>query len=321
MKSVEWNGIKLPGRFRVITDNDYSGDPDGLVQLAHHLLSPSVEIRAIIASHLREGDEWDQTGDSVQAALDAVFELAKVMKIKDLPPVLPGAKKAMKDFTTPAESEGARFIVEEANRTDVSTPLYVVCGGSLTAIASAWLMDPSIGKKLTVIWIGGNEYPGHQDVPPNAMPIEYNLLEDLIAGQVIFNDSDLQIWQIPRNMYRDCNVSLAELIIRMKNKSELGEYLFEKISFVARYMVPVLGGFGEMYSLGDSPLVLLTALQTGFEAAPASNRWIDLPRPKIDSLGQYEMTKDGPIIRVFTILDVRMMFEDMYAKFELNEVR
>lgn len=318
MQNVQWNGVELPGRFRVISDNDYSGDPDGLVQLAHHLLSPSVEIRAIIASHLREGDEWDATGDSVQAAVQAVHELAEVMNCKNLPPVLKGAQKAMADSKTPADSAGARFIVEEANRKDVSTPLYVVCGGSLTAIASAWLIDPSISKKLTVIWIGGNEYPGHQDVPPNAMPIEYNLLEDLVAGQVVFNDSDLSVWQVPRNMYRDCNVSLAELIVRMKNRSALGEYLFEKISFPVRYMVNATGSFGEMYSLGDSPLVLLTALQTGFEAAPASNRWVEMPRPRINSQGQYEMTNDGPVIRVFTILDVRMMFEDMYAKFELS---
>jgi hypothetical protein len=318
MSTIEWNEGKLPGRFRIITDNDYSGDPDGLVQLAHHLLSPTVEIRAIIASHLREGDVWDTTGDSVQAAVDAVHELANVMRYKDLPPVLKGAQKAMIDLKSPADSTGARFIVEEANRSDTNTPLFIVCGGSLTSIASAWLIDPSIGEKLTVIWIGGNEYPGHQEVPPEAMPIEYNLLEDLIAGQVVFNISNLNVWQIPRNMYRDCNVSLAELIVRMKNKSKLGEYLFEKISFPARFMVNAMGSFGEMYSLGDSPLVLLTALQTGFEPAPASNRWIDLPRPRINSEGQYEMTSQSQPIRVFTILDVRMMFEDMYAKFELN---
>ena len=40
-------------RLRVITDNDYSGDPDGLVQLAHLLLSPSVDVRAVLGSHLR----------------------------------------------------------------------------------------------------------------------------------------------------------------------------------------------------------------------------------------------------------------------------
>ena len=28
-------------RCRVVLDNDWSGDPDGLVALAHHLLSPA----------------------------------------------------------------------------------------------------------------------------------------------------------------------------------------------------------------------------------------------------------------------------------------
>src|SRR5687767_7994149 len=37
---------------RVILDNDFSGDPDGLVQLAHHLLCPAVEIPLIVGSHL-----------------------------------------------------------------------------------------------------------------------------------------------------------------------------------------------------------------------------------------------------------------------------
>ena len=46
-------------RIRVIIDNDFSGDPDGLVQLAHHLLSPSVDIRAVTGLHLRPGDPFD----------------------------------------------------------------------------------------------------------------------------------------------------------------------------------------------------------------------------------------------------------------------
>ena len=49
----ELNSMVKP-RMRVIIDNDLGGDPDGLFQLAHHLLSPSVEIRGIIASHLYE---------------------------------------------------------------------------------------------------------------------------------------------------------------------------------------------------------------------------------------------------------------------------
>ena len=35
----------LSPRMRVVIDNNYSGDPDGLLQLLHHALSPSVGIR------------------------------------------------------------------------------------------------------------------------------------------------------------------------------------------------------------------------------------------------------------------------------------
>lgn len=314
----QWNEIELPPRFRVISDNDYAGDPDGLAQLAHHLLSPSVEIRGIISSHLRPDDDWDLSGDSVGAGIEAILELANVMKIEKLPPLVEGSRVALTDIALPAASAGAQLIIDEANRTDVDTPLYVVCGGSLTSIASAWLMDPSIAAKLTVIWIGGPEYPGHRHLPPNAMPIEYNLLEDLIAGQVVFNYSNLNLWQVPRNIYRDCNASTAELIIRMKDKSELGKYLFEQISIAARRNIKNNGLFGEMYSLGDSPLVLLTALQTCFEPAPASSQWVDHERPHINTKGQYEFVERREKVRVFTLLDVLMMLEDMYAKFEMT---
>jgi purine nucleosidase len=313
-----WNEIDLPQRFRIITDNDYAGDPDGLVQLAHHLLSPSVEIRGIISSHLRRGDDWDLTGDGVTEGVRLVRELAEVMKYPELPQLVMGSKVPLESMDKPAVSPGAQMIIDEAHRTDVDTPLFVVCGGSLTSIASAWLMDPTIDKKLTVIWIGGPEYPGHRQLPPNAMPIEYNLLEDLIAGQVVFNLSDLVLWQIPRNAYRDCNASTAELILRMKNKSKLGEYLFEQISVAARREINKSGYFSETYSLGDSPLVLLTALQTGFEPAPASNRWEDIDCPYIDEDGQYTFNERKKKVRVFTLLDVRLMLEDMYAKFELT---
>ena len=40
--------VTIEPRIRVIVDNDFGGDPDGLFQLVHQVLSPSVEIRGII---------------------------------------------------------------------------------------------------------------------------------------------------------------------------------------------------------------------------------------------------------------------------------
>ena len=184
---------------------------------------------------------------------------------------------------------------------DSSLPLFVVCGGSLTSIASAWLINPEIASKLTVVWIGGPEHQGHSQPPPGASQYEYNLHEDVIAGQVIFNDSDLRLWQIPRNAYRQLNTSQAELELRMNQAGLLG---FK---------------FGETYMLGDSALVLLTALQSTFEADPSSSSYYDLPKPRLKDDGSYEDNPSGVLMRVYSHLDVRLTTEDLYAKLLIHE--
>lgn len=126
-------------RMRVIIDNDFSGDPDGLFQLAHHLLSPSVEVRGIIGSHVK-GFGGDAAGTAT-AACRKVGELLEVMGLEGRYRVCEGSNRGMDAPDVPAPSEGARLIVEEAMRNDTDTPLYIVCGASLTTVASAWLME------------------------------------------------------------------------------------------------------------------------------------------------------------------------------------
>ena len=62
-------------RMRVIIDNDFGGDPDGLFQLVHHLLSPSVEIRGIIGSHLKPGDGFDPSKETATNAKKKIEEV------------------------------------------------------------------------------------------------------------------------------------------------------------------------------------------------------------------------------------------------------
>ena len=75
---------------------------------------------------------------------------------------------------------------------------------------------------------------------------------------------------------------------------------------------------GETYVLGDNPLVLLAALQSAFEADPSSSQYVIRPAPTIDDSGRYVQRKDGRPIRVYTHLDVRLMFEDLFAKLRKN---
>src|SRR5690242_21943509 len=62
-------------RSRVILDNDYAGDPDGLFQTAHHLLSPTTEVRAIIGSHLHASESFVPKGNQAASSAAKVREL------------------------------------------------------------------------------------------------------------------------------------------------------------------------------------------------------------------------------------------------------
>src|SRR5438309_4227793 len=118
-------------RMRVILDNDFSGDPDGLFALTHLLLSPSVEIRAIIGSHLRADDGFDNSKIQARHAADKASELMYTMSINRNIPVIAGSDAAMPNDSTPVKSEAVNFIIKEALRTDTKLPLYVLCGAGL----------------------------------------------------------------------------------------------------------------------------------------------------------------------------------------------
>src|ERR671926_559315 len=66
-------------RFRVIVDNDFAGDPDDLWQLAHHLLSPSVDVRAVISSRLHASPDPEAAATTATDGCAKVRELFAVM--------------------------------------------------------------------------------------------------------------------------------------------------------------------------------------------------------------------------------------------------
>jgi purine nucleosidase len=314
-----WPVSIVEPRVRVISDNDYSGDPDGSVQLAQHLLSPSVDMRCVIGSHLRAGDPFDSSATTADKAAVIAQEVAIKCHRTDVR-VVAGSNTSLVDRLTPIRSEAALIMVNEAMRADDNRPLFVVCGAGLTEIASAWLIEPGIAERLTLIWIGGHEHDDLAEAAPGAPDMEYNLHIDPIAGQVVFNDSNLNVWQVPRDMYRSVIASRAELLVRMHSAGHLGRYLFNAVAAAVEKVTSHGRQMGETYVLGDSPLVLLTALTTAFEPGPASSFYVTIPCPRILDSGLYEPRPNGRPLRVFTQLDNRTLLEDLYAKLILHEI-
>lgn len=301
-------------RMRVIVDNDFGGDPDGLFQLAHLLLSPSVEVPGIVASQHYKGGFYGYPG-ATEHSCKVAKELLELMDPSGKVALYAGASERLERWDVARESEGARFIVREAMREDVKTPLYIACGAGLTNLASAYLMEPKIAERVRVVWIGGAEHEGLAVPPPKASKVEYNLGIDRVAGQVVFNRSAIPIWQVPRDAYRQALVSHAELRQRM-GKGKLATFLLGRVDDLLERSEQSLG---EAYVLGDSPLVLLTALQSGWEPDPASCSYTSMPTPKITDDGKYEQNPNAREMRVYTRLDTRLMFGDFYAKLQSGD--
>ena len=301
-------------RARVIIANDFGGDPDGLFQLAHHLLSPTVDIKGVIGSIQYDGGFYGYPGNATHST-NMANELLSVMKLDGNYKAIEGGNTALTDTLTPIVSEGAKLIVQEAMRDDVKTPLFVVCGAGLTDIASAYLMEPKIAQRLTLIWIGGTEYEGIAWPPPGgSLNWEYNTGIDVKACQVIFNHSNIPIWQVPRDAYRQALTSYTELLYKVKDKGETGKFLVERLEDL---MQRANKSLGEAYALGDSPLVLLTALQSSWEVDPSSSKYATKPAPIVNDSGMFETYPEGRTIRVYYDLDIRLMFEDFFAKLAL----
>ncbi len=307
-------GPQMPQkRTSVLITNDLSGDVDGMFALAHQLLCKSVDVRGIVGTHLGDMPAWargkDEGKSVVDIAVDRANEMLDLLDMHGQIPVVTGAEKGLEAADKPIESPGARMIVEEARKASPEHPLYITCGASLTDIASAWLMDHSISKNVIVVWIGGQEYPfGHpfpEQYNTGRNLVEYNARLDLKAYQTVFNLSDLVLWQIPRDAYRQCLYGMDEIEDKVKPCGKLGEYLAGKVR-----------RFGsETYVLGDSPMVLISSLMTTFEPGAASSFYEDTPAPYITDEGLYDFTRPGRKIRVYTRLDTRLLFGDMESKF------
>ena len=304
-------------RIRVIIDNDFSGDPDGLFALVHLLLSPSIEVRAIIGSHLKENDGFDNSKTQADNAVKKAGSILKMIRAGKSIPVLAGSNTAMQNDSSPVKSEAVNFIIREALRTDTKQPLYILCGGGLTEIASALLTNPAIEDRATLIWIGGAEFTGLADPPPGYSNPEYNTNIDIHATRAVFNRTQINIWQIPRNAYRQALLPYSELLTKVKPMGPVGAFLASEIETLMSKLTNYKLNIGETYILGDSPLVLLTALQSSFEPDPSSSVYVVRQAPIIDDRGAYLTNHAGRNIRVYHQLDIQMMLNDFFSKLQI----
>jgi purine nucleosidase len=280
---------------RVIINTDAKNEADDQYAIVHALLSPSLDVRGLVAAHFgasRSDRSMAESREEIDRLLDLMDLTGKVV-------VANGAAEAVVDAQTPRDSRGARLIIEESRLASEQDPLYVAFLGPLTDMASAILLDPEIVRRpVVVIWIGGVGYGGVETYPG----IEFNLSNDITAANVVF-DSGITIWQVPSNVYSQVSVSYAELEEKIRGTSDLADYLIDQLVEwnATHHPEPI-----ESRSLGDSPAVSLMLF-------PRGGNFRTVPAPRFGREGHY-LPGSGHPVRVVESVDVRFLLEDMFAK-------
>lgn len=294
-------GINLPMKkqVRVIVSSDVRNEADDQFAVVHHLLTPIFDVRAVVAAHYETKAPGTRT--TMEKSYQELLKLMEASGIDDVP-ALRGCDAPLADEADIPECEGADFIIQEALRED-SRPLYIAAQGALTDVAAAINRCPEIAEKLTVIWIGGMNYP---DGGP-----EFNLSQDVPAARVVFA-SKAAVWQLPVGVYGTVETTMAELAWKVRPCGTMGRYLYDEMEdYNLHNDEPYELRKGETWSLGDSPAVaaLLECEWRGnFHQEHA---------PYIRDDMTYQPDPNGKLIRVYDYVDVRMLLEDFFAKLAL----
>ncbi len=278
-------------KIRVIVDTDAACEADDPFAIVQALLSPKLIVRGILAEHFNVEGSMRRSYDEIKTILEAMD-----MDV----PVLHGQDGALCEDA--AVSEAVRFIIDETHA-ESDKPLFVLCQGAITNVAKAIQTDPSIKRKLTVIWIGT-----HGEAPYKAPFREFNAGNDLEAANFVLQ-SGIDLWLVPSTVYVTINIGIAEIQRRIKPCGKIGEHLFRNL---VDYNNSEGAGWtkGESWSLGDSPAIAI-ALN------PDCGHYHTAKAPLVLPDTSSEEKADNPEIRIYTDVDSRYILEDLIAKLEI----
>lgn len=221
------------GKVRAVIDSDTYNEVDDQFAIAYALMSPErLDVQAIYAApfssaflaRMMNADvNIPMTADLQEGLEQSYQEILHLFSLMNRDPkgmVFRGSPSYLTDRETPVESEAARDLVRRAHESD--EPLYVIAIGEITNVASAILMDPSIIKKIVVVWLAGQPFYW-----PHT--IEFNLGQDMLASQLIV-ECGVPLVLVPcMTVASNLTVTAPELERNMKGKSRVGTYLTENV--------------------------------------------------------------------------------------------
>lgn len=209
------------GTVDAVLDTDAYNEIDDQFAIAYMLRAKDkINVKAIYAApfHNEKSDSFEDGMERSYNEIEKILDLMGESEMKKH--VFKGSRKRLSDESTPTESEAARDLVRLAGAYTEEAPLYVVTIGAITNVASAILLDPSICKKIAVVWLGANAH----HYPHNS---EFNLNGDVAAARVVMK-SGVPFVSLPcLGVVSAFTTSEPELRYWLGGKNAVCDYLVE----------------------------------------------------------------------------------------------
>lgn len=285
-------GIDKAAGELVVVDNDFGGDPDGLVALAHILLRSGSDVAVLVTSSPLDPGLASAAGADPTTTAERGSELAEqlVELVGCDVQVLTGA--ASTGITGDQVSAAARAIVDTSARYQRTT---ILCGGPLTNIAAALRLEPALVDRATLVWVGGTLVEAGRG--------EYNSETDVEAAAAVLA-AGMPLIRLPAEEYTRMTVALDAVKNDLAAASPVGSWLAERL-----LDVPPFVQLGATLTLGDSVLVpfMPGPGAAGIPAAPGTvvhnqvdnaGLWDDLIG-LLAAQGKHAALKTNPILSGF----------------------
>ena len=293
-------GVAPPAasRIRVIVDTDAKNEADDQYAILHHLLSPMLDVRGIVAAHFEQKAGY--AGKSMEESYREIEKLLGLAEMEDVP-FFRGCPSPLRSMLDAPGGEGVDFIIREARQPG---KLYIAVQGAMTNVAAALNAAPDIAENVIVLWNGGG--PDPQGRP------EFNVMQDPEAVRAVLAGR-AEIWQTDQSVYSTLEVTLAELKRRVYPCGKLGRYLYDQLEAEnhREYDPGFLLRTGENWTLGDNTTVAVLLMNRW------RGNWHMEHAPRLRQDLTYQADPDGKMIRVYDSVDVRMTLEDLFSKLEL----
>lgn len=209
------------GPVRMVLDTDTYNEIDDQFALAYAILSPErVTLEAVYAAPFHN-DLSTGPLDGMEKSYQEILRIYDRFGLPSEGVVYRGSERYLPDAGVPVDSPAARDLVARAMAMPDDEPLYVAAIGAITNVASAILLEPSIIRKIVVVWLGGHSHVWRDTN-------EFNLQQDLHAVRAVM-DSGVPFVLIPcMGVASHLITTLPEIEHYVRGRGAIGSFLAER---------------------------------------------------------------------------------------------